>query len=32
LTYPDGGDDILLSVPNYDLNWQTPYELTRARE
>ncbi len=26
-TYPDGREEILLSVPNYDFNWQTTYEL-----
>ena len=25
--YPDGREEILLSVPNYDFNWQTTYEL-----
>jgi hypothetical protein len=24
--YPDGEEDILLSVPNYDFNWQTSYD------
>ena len=23
--YPDGGEEVLLSVPNYDFNWQTTY-------
>jgi hypothetical protein len=27
LTYPDGREQILLRVPNYDFNWQMPYEL-----
>ncbi|MFC4310839.1 redoxin domain-containing protein [Steroidobacter flavus] len=26
-TYPDGRTETLLSVPNYDFNWQTTYEL-----
>lgn len=26
--YPDGSEAVLLSVPNYDFNWQTTYELT----
>jgi len=25
--YPDGTEELLLSVPNYDFNWQTAYEL-----
>ena len=25
--YPDGTEEILLSVPNYDFNWQTTYRL-----
>ena len=24
--YPDGRTEILLSVPNYDFNWQTSYD------
>ena len=27
LTYPDGREQVLLSVPNYDFNWQIFYEL-----
>ena len=27
LTYPDGKERVLLSVPNYDFNWQLFYEL-----
>ena len=27
LVYPDGREDLLLDVPNYDFNWQTTYEL-----
>ncbi len=26
-TYPDGRQETLLSVPNYDFNWQTTYQL-----
>ena len=26
LEYPDGSKELLLSVPNYDFNWQTSYE------
>jgi hypothetical protein len=26
LTYPDGREEVLLRVPNYDFNWQLPYE------
>lgn len=26
-TYPDGRQEVLLSVPNYNFNWQTTYEL-----
>jgi len=26
-TYPDGREETLLSVPKYDFNWQTRYEL-----
>ncbi len=29
-TYPDGTQETLLSVPNYDFNWQTTYELADA--
>jgi len=25
--YPDGREEVLLSVPHYDFNWQTSYEL-----
>lgn len=31
LTTPDGKDEILLSVPKYDFNWQTYYELEMPR-
>ena len=27
LTYPDGREDVLLRVPNYDFDWQFEYEL-----
>jgi len=27
LTHPDGREEVLLSVPNYDFNWQIFYEL-----
>jgi hypothetical protein len=30
-TYPDGREEVLLSVPNYDFNWQTTYELTTPK-
>jgi hypothetical protein len=29
--YPDGTDEILLSVPDYDFNWQTTYELEEPK-
>lgn len=29
--YPDGSQEILLSVPNYDFNWQTTYEFTEPK-
>ena len=29
--YPDGRDEILLSVPNYDFNWQSVYRLTELK-
>ena len=28
LTYPDGREEILLRVPNYDFDWQYRYEFT----
>jgi len=31
VTYPDGRQEILLSVPRYDFNWQTSYELTQPK-
>jgi hypothetical protein len=27
VTWPDGHEETLLSVPNYDFNWQLQYEL-----
>ena len=27
VTYPDGREEVILHVPNYDFNWQLPYEL-----
>lgn len=29
--YPDGGEEVLLSVPNYDFNWQTTYVLEEPK-
>ena len=29
--YPDGQTEILLSVPNYDFNWQTSYDLQEPK-
>ena len=29
--YPDGTDEVLLSVPKYDFNWQISYELTTPK-
>jgi hypothetical protein len=29
--YPDGTKEVLLSVPKYDFNWQTTYELTKPK-
>ncbi len=29
LTYPDGRQEVLLSVPKYDFNWQLTYELAK---
>ena len=31
VVYPDGSEEVLLSVPNYDFNWQTTYELTEPK-
>lgn len=30
-TYPDGREELLLSVPKYDFNWQTTYSLTAPK-
>ncbi len=30
LTYPDGREEVLLAVPNYDFNWQTRVHLRAA--
>ena len=30
--YPDGSEELLLSVPNYDFNWQTTYELAEPKQ
>ena len=29
--YPDGSEEILLSVPQYDFNWQTAYEFAEPK-
>jgi len=29
LTYPDGREEVVLSVPHYDFNWQTYYQFAR---
>jgi hypothetical protein len=29
LTYPDGREEVVLSVPHYDFNWQTYYEFAK---
>jgi hypothetical protein len=29
--YPDGREELLLSVPKYDFNWQTTYSLTQPK-
>ena len=31
VVYPDGTEEMLLSVPNYDFNWQTTYVLTEPK-
>jgi len=31
VVYPDGTEEVLLSVPNYDFNWQTTYELAEPK-
>ena len=30
-TYPDGRSEVLLSVPNWDFNWQITYQLQEAK-
>jgi hypothetical protein len=30
-TYPDGKREMLLSVPHYDFNWQTSYDLSQPK-
>jgi hypothetical protein len=29
--YPDGKEEVLLSVPHYDFNWQTSYDLAQPK-
>lgn len=29
VTYPDGREEVILDVPNYDFNWQIQYELEK---
>ena len=31
VVYPDGEYELLLSVPNYDFNWQTSYTLSEPK-
>ena len=31
VVYPDGQYELLLSVPNYDFNWQTSYTLSEPK-
>lgn len=31
LVYPDGAEELLLSVPNYDFNWQRGYDFARPK-
>ena len=31
LTYPDGREEVLLSVPKYDFNWQLTYKLAEPK-
>ncbi len=30
--YPDGRQETILNVPQYDFNWQTTYRLAEAKE
>jgi len=32
LFYPDGKSEVVLSVPRYDFNWQTLYQLAQAKK
>jgi hypothetical protein len=32
LEYPDGRSELILSVPNYDFNWQRTYRFTEPRQ
>jgi hypothetical protein len=32
LQYPDGSKEMILSVPNYDFNWQRTYVLTESKK
>jgi hypothetical protein len=32
LLYPDGARELILSVPNYDFNWQRTYSFTEPKE
>lgn len=29
--YPDGSEEVLLNIPNYDFNWQTDYEFKEPK-
>ena len=29
--YPDGTEEVLLNIPNYDFNWQTDYEFEQPK-
>ena len=31
VTYPDGGQEILLDIPRYDFNWQLRYDLKKPK-
>jgi hypothetical protein len=31
VTYPDGREEVILDVPNFDFNWQIQYEFTEPR-
>ena len=32
LVYPDGSEELILSVPNYDFNWQRTYSLVEPKQ